>query len=404
VRSKTAIGVGVFFTLVTCYVLFEDVVRHQAPITPKHIMTLAVLAGTIYFGHRLWPELRALSFGTALGCAVLFVAGTATCVIMSAGRNTEVSLKKASEANKVNAGRKRLDDKLSESKRALKAAEEGHDRALIEAKAAYKAALDGTSDLNLGEAKKRYDAALTAEQTECSSGAGAKCRSRKELTTKLRADLDTAEKGNRLTIELRRADVEKAEAQLLKTIEQRRADVATAEALLRLAPPEQVANADIKAAAGLLAKLPYVTADVAKIEHMLLLFFPFMLALFCEIGAIVGFSIGIGHRAATARKPNAGPHPENRRKPRHPGGNRTATILTGPWRRQPASGKPMARADCLAYVQAELAAGRPIPSQDELAAHSRVRKGTVSKWLKDWESDGLLARTRSGRRNIISGA
>ena len=65
VRSPSAILVGAFFTLVTAYVLLEDVFRHGAPLTNKHVMTLVVLAGTVYFGHRLHIELRAWRLGWA---------------------------------------------------------------------------------------------------------------------------------------------------------------------------------------------------------------------------------------------------------------------------------------------------------------------------------------------------
>jgi len=67
---------GVFFSGVTAFVLLSDVIQHGAPVTTKHVMTLAVLSGTVYFGHVLWRELRAWRVGTAFGCAVLFLAIT----------------------------------------------------------------------------------------------------------------------------------------------------------------------------------------------------------------------------------------------------------------------------------------------------------------------------------------
>lgn len=264
VRSRSAIGVGVFFTLVTCYVLMEDVLWHGAPLTTKHVMTLAVLAGTIYFGHRWWIEVTSYRLGTAMGCTALFLVGTATCVIMSAGRNAEVSITKAADANSVNTDRKRLE------------------RNMAEAKGAYQDALNG-NDPSLKEAKARYQAALEAEASECGSGAGPRCIAKRAITAQTRKDVETAQAAQKTMIDLRRADLE------------------TAETKFRVAPAEKIANADIRAAAGLISKLPYVTADAATLEALLLLFFPFMQALFCEVGAIVGYSIGLGHVRTTQR-------------------------------------------------------------------------------------------------------
>jgi DNA-binding transcriptional ArsR family regulator len=203
-----------------------DVLQHGAPITTKHVMTLAVLAGTVYFGHAFWREVRAWRFGTALGCTILFLAGTTTCVLMSAGRNAEVVTSKVLAANSVNTARE--------------AAQKDRD-----------------------EARLRYQAALTAEESECSSGSGSRCQSR------------------RITRMVRREEYDAAEA------------------TLRAQKPEAIANSDIRAAAELLSRLPYVTANVSALEALLQLAFPFLQSLFCEIGAIVGFAIGLGHRASS---------------------------------------------------------------------------------------------------------
>ena len=74
----------------------------------------------------------------------------------------------------------------------------------------------------------------------------------------------------------------------------RREEYDAAEATLREQRPEQIANADVVAAAKLVARLPFVTSDAGAIEALLLLVQPFLLSLFCEVGAIVGFSIGLG--------------------------------------------------------------------------------------------------------------
>lgn len=335
VRSRSAIGVGVFFTAVTAYVLLEDVFRHGAPFTTKHLMTLAVLAGTVYFGHRWWTEMAAWRLGTMLGCAVLFVAGTCTCVIMSAGRNAEVVTTKTLVANAVNTDRERAQN----------------DR---------------------DEAKASYLSALKAEEAECASGQGEKCRSKRITTTLRREDLDAAEK------------------------------------VLRAQKPEQIANADIRAAAELIARLPYVTAKVEAIEALLQLAFPFLQSLFCEIGAVVGFSIGLGHahrrrdrpaNGTVADSPTPGPGTVQPSRGTVPPAEATVGVVV-PFRR-PASPVVAVETDVLAYVRERLEAGETLPSQAAIVERFHLPKQSVSRWMAKWETAGLIARTRDGRRNVI---
>ena len=65
---------------------------------------------------------------------------------------------------------------------------------------------------------------------------------------------------------------------------------------------------------------------------------------------------------------------------------------------------PKAKAATLAYVQAELAAGREFPDQNDLAGRAGVTKSAVSKWASEWEADGKINRTRVGRRKVIGNA
>lgn len=321
VRSWSAIAVGVFFTLITGAVLLEDV-YHGAPINSKHIMTAAVLLGTIFFGHAVWRELRSIRLGNAFGCAVLFLAGTCTCVIMSAGRNAEVVLTKALNAKNSNTDRTQ-------------------------------------ADLDFKEAKARYLSALNAETLECNSGSGSRCKAKRETTRVLRADLNVAE------------------------------------TKLATQKPEQIANADLKAAAGLLTKLPYVTVDEATMESLLQLFFPFSQSLFCEIAAICGFSIGFGHSSGGGRRRQ---FPDD--IPRLPAASvQDAVIITPPPVATPASvsqpsvsvetnpetpspeylkAKKQKPTDLQIVLTALEKAGRPV-SNDELAAMCSVSKGEASK-------------------------
>ena len=301
VRSWSAIVAGVLFSAVTSFVLTEDVFRHGAPLTTKHVMTLAVLAGTIYFGHALWRELRAWRLGTAFGCTVLFLAGTTTCVLMSAGRNAEVVTTKALAANSVNTAR-------------------------------------ASAQKDRDEAKLRYQAALQAEEYQCSTGNGPKCSA------------------NRITRMVRREEYDAAEA------------------TLRDQKPEQIANADVVAASKLVARLPFVTADAGAIEALLLLVQPFLLSLFCEVGAIVGFSMAVGHKsrealpeAPEAPEPDLEPEPSSASVPSVPLAAETngtdKTDETEPPSPAPVSfsAKDVAERDLVAYI-GQTASNPPHPS------------------------------------------
>lgn len=302
VRSRSAIGVGVFFSAVTSYVLLEDVFRHGAPFTTKHLMTLAVLAGTVYFGHALWRELRAWRLGTAFGCVALFLAGTATCVLMSAGRNAEVVTSKVLTANSVNTAR------VSAQK----------DR---------------------DESRVRYQAALKAEEQECSDGNGSKCQAK------------------RITRMVRRDEYDAAETKL------------------REQKPEQIANSDIRAAAELVARLPFVTSDVSTVEALLLLLFPFLQSLFCEIGAIVGYSIGVGHKRAAVES--------------------VSTVSE-----TVAATKPVTKEETDEVIAALKSVGGSVSSNDELAALMSVSKGESSKRVA--AMSGAVHKVRVGRHVAIS--
>lgn len=119
VRSWGALALGVICGGVTFYVLFDDVLRNGAIITTDHVLSAAVLLITIAAGHMWWTEMRTLRVFTALGLAVIFVAGSAYVVIASAGRNAEVAAEKRSAAASVNAERERITPLLERSERML---------------------------------------------------------------------------------------------------------------------------------------------------------------------------------------------------------------------------------------------------------------------------------------------
>ena len=98
------------------------------------------------------------------------------------------------------------------------------------------------------------------------------------------------------------------------------------------------------------------------------------------------------------------PTPGPRKPPRFPEtGTRkpSATVLQLPFKGQR---KPLSKAETLAFVQAEITQRGSIPSQDAIAARCGRRKGTVSRWLRDWERSGLVSRQQEGRCKVVASA
>lgn len=59
--------------------------------------------------------------------------------------------------------------------------------------------------------------------------------------------------------------------------------------------------------------------------------------------------------------------------------------------------------ECLADLLTLTALGRDIPSQEHLRERwGMAHKGTVSKWLKEWEDQGLITRVQSDRCKVVS--
>lgn len=73
----------------------------------------------------------------------------------------------------------------------------------------------------------------------------------------------------------------------------------------------------------------------------------------------------------------------------------------------PGNGRNGRRVSTKAKAEAEIIelVGRgPIPSQDDLANRWGVHKGTVSKWLTDWEARGIVRRHAEGRCKAVRSA
>jgi hypothetical protein len=111
IAFRVALLLGLVFTCGTGFVLFSDV-HSVSQITIDHVIAALVLLGTISAGHYFSVALRSYKFLLALGCAILFVAGTFICVVGSASRGAEVHQKHAAEATKINAQREATEREL----------------------------------------------------------------------------------------------------------------------------------------------------------------------------------------------------------------------------------------------------------------------------------------------------
>lgn len=317
VGSYPAAALAVGFFLVTCFVLFKDV-ADGAPITPDHVMSMAVLIGTFASGHLLWGQLQQWRLLPALGLMVLFAGGTFYCVTASGGRNATVQSVKAGEAHKTN-----------------------DDRARVEA--------------DLSEAKERLDASLEGEEAECASGDGIKCKARRT------------------------------------TRQERQTYVNVLEAQLRLMDPQQIENPELRHAAKLFAAMPGVMATEDRIFASLVLFFPFVKALFCEIATLVFASIGFRHG---------------------PGRNRSQTVRNGDDALEPSqshasfpqshSTVPFQKAEALRDVLSLIHSSGTVPSQGALRLRWKRPKSTVSRWLIEFEAKGQITRSQQGKCKAVN--
>ena len=208
---------------------------------------------------------------------------------------------------------------------------------------------------SLDEAKTRYSTALEAETGECASGSGGRCRARRETTERMRIEREAAEIN------------------------------------LRQLPPEGRENGKLKRAAELIAFFGRV--DQAVAERGLALTWPFIPPLVCELLTIVFLHLGFGAPGLVSRRAEALQVPvetlETDARPTKPsGGNR----------------RRMTKQETERWLVTELALGRSLPSQDWLPAKTGVGKGTISKWMTEWEDRGIVTRARAGKCKVIEAA
>lgn len=127
--------------------------------------------------------------------------------------------------------------------------------------------------------------------------------------------------------------------------------------------------------------------DKDAVKSTLVLIEPFTYALIFELAALVAFGFAFGHGRRASLPVVLQP----------PGGS----LLRPPGPGNCAHTKDQALADLLT----RLASGRPFASQDEMVAEWGIKsKGTVSKWLADWEERGLVTRSQIGKCKVTSKA
>lgn len=119
------LALGIFFALVTGFVLFDDV-RHGAEITTSHVLSLAALVAALASGHWAWPQLRAGAIVPGLMLTVLFLGATSYVVISSGARNAEVAQAKAALAVDINAKRAHETAKMAAAETMLARAQIEH--------------------------------------------------------------------------------------------------------------------------------------------------------------------------------------------------------------------------------------------------------------------------------------
>ena len=206
---------------------------------------------------------------------------------------------------------------------------------------------------DLDAAKTRYQTALTAETAECSGGDGSKCKAKRTLTANARSDMEVA------------------------TI------------LVRDAKPEQREDGKLRRAAEVWALATGHSVEASL--HGFKMVWPFLPPTVAELLSIIFIHKAFAHRR---RQPSATQQPAATLPdpPRQP----LATVA------QPLPVVRMSRGQVLQFVRFHLEAHATLPAQADIARATGVNKGTVSKWLRDWEQAGLLIRTRNGRSNMIA--
>ncbi|MFZ4807491.1 MAG: hypothetical protein ACOYLQ_09560 [Hyphomicrobiaceae bacterium] len=243
VRSYGATGLGLLFAGITGRVLLDDVV-HGAPVTVAHMMSIGALIATLAAGHYFVPALRRAAVLSALGLAVLFLAGTGYVLVASATRNAETAAAKAAAVKMTNSQRVH-----------------------------WKAVL-ATAEADLEHAKGELADATNKATAECGSGKGRRCDGREGIRSTAERARDRAQS---------HVDIIRARLEFLG--------------------PEREEAGGYAHAGRVWAALAGGSAERAT--GVLVLTMPILTTLLCELGTVVFLSIGLGHRHRSVPVPSA---------------------------------------------------------------------------------------------------
>lgn len=312
----------------------------------EHALLPIVVAITIASGHLIGSALREWRIISAAGFVALFTLGTIATVYNSVGRQAATADRAELSADEHNASRVSLDRDIASARKKLSDAE---------FYAAWEIA---------GRPRENGKPVLEGKPTG-TTGCGAGCKGWQEQAEKHRAEL--------IRLEGRR------------------------EAL----GPAAIASPKADRAAKVAALFGFEQARVKEVFHLVE---PFLYALLFELAAIVAFGFGFAHRAA--RKPSISDLRQTSFPPveagnwRIPANDPAPPMPPKPGNRAKVSTKAAAEADIIQLVNRR----ETIPSQDTLANRWSVGKGTVSKWLKDFEQRGLIQRETVGRCKMVAAA
>lgn len=187
----------------------------------------------------------------------------------------------------------------------------------------------------------------------------------------------------------------------MATRQERQAYVDILEARLRLMDPAKSEYPELRHAAKVFAS---IGGNEQAILDRLILWLPFLKALFAEVATLVFGSIAFrphSQRLVPAQT-SLGSHSRTETVPGKPS-------LETVSRRKPSlgflgkPGKPLTKTEALADLLSIIEGSSSLPSQSGLQSRFGVEsKGTVSKWLAEWEAEGRIVRIQSGRMKRIA--
>lgn len=215
------------------------------------------------------------------------------------------------------------------------------------------------------EAKQRWQQAAVAETSECSQGVGRYCIAKRSVTEAARRDFEISE------------------------------------LLLQKAKPEQRENGKLKRASEIVAF--FGKTDVKTAEQGLTLVWPFIPPTICELLTIAFFHLGL----APARRRKV----KDQRKQIEAETivlnaetvSRETEIVSPDTETIHAFrvATPLLEAEVKGYVLQAIEMGA-VPSQAAVAKRYNIHRATISRWFIKWEQEGVILRSRIGRRNEIT--